>query len=309
MHISIVTTLYNSSLYIKEFYDRAITSASEITDDFEIIFVNDGSPDSSLTEAIRLYQLDPRVKVVELSRNYGHHKAIMAGLEHCNSDYVFLIDSDLEESPEWLSDFYEILKTEKVDAAVGIQETRMGQINKRVGGKLFYKVLNRLSSIYIPENVTIARLMSRRYVESLLLHHESELFFAGLCVLTGYQQSYILVDKPYKGSSSYSLRKRINQAINAIASFSNKPLYIIFVLGCLIFICSGLAIFVIIIQKIFYSLQVGYASLVASIWGVGGMTMMCVGVLGIYLAKIFSEVKRRPTIVKRVLQKKRSDDD
>jgi putative glycosyltransferase len=307
MYLSIVTTLYQSAPHIEEFYSRVTASAKEITQDYEVIFVDDGSPDDSLNKALDLCKKDFKVKVVELSRNFGHHEAIMVGLEHCSGKYVFLLDVDLEEAPEWLNAFYTKQQTHNVDVVVGVQTQRSGGVNKRLGGQLFYKVFNWLSSTQVPEGVTIARIMTRRYVESLISHTEKELFFAGLCELTGYQQLLVEVDKPYKGTTSYSFTKRLKQAVSAIASFSNRPLYLVFSIGLFIFLGAVASIAVIIFQKVFYSLQLGYASLVASIWGMGGILMMSVGVLGIYLAKIYSEVKKRPTIVKNIYQQEKEN--
>lgn len=127
MKLSIVTTLYKSSEYIDDFYQRISIEAYKITNDYEIIFVDDGSPDESLQKAIGLYQNDSKVKVIELSRNFGHHKAIMTGLSHAVGDYVFLIDSDLEEEPELLGRFWkELHKAEEIDVVYGVQETRKG---------------------------------------------------------------------------------------------------------------------------------------------------------------------------------------
>jgi putative glycosyltransferase len=309
MKLSIVTTLYKSTSHIDEFYRQATEVAQKITNDFELVFVNDGCPDGSLEKALSIYESDTKVKIIELSRNFGHHKAIMTGLKHCKGEYVFLIDSDLEESPEWLVSFYDLALKKNADVVIGTQSIREGTWVKRVGGNIFYKVFNFLSTETIPSGSTIARLMNRDFVDSLLKFEESELFFAGVCEITGYDQLTVQVEKKYKGHTSYSFMKRLKQSVDAITSFSNKPLYIIFILGCLVFSFSLVYVGWIFYQKLFLSLQVGFASLIASIWVVGGLTLMCTGVLGIYLGKIFSEVKSRPTIIKKIYEKNRVNDN
>ena len=299
MRFSIVTTLYNSEPYVDEFYLRIKTAVEKITDDYEIIFVNDGSPDHSLDKVVRLYNNDIKIKIVDLSRNFGHHKALMTGLGYASGDFIFLIDSDLEEPPELLTKYYSNMIQCGCDVVVGTQAKRKGDRFEQISGIIFYKMFNLLSDNLIPENVLISRLMKKDFVKSLISHKEKELFFAGICSITGYDQKTVQVSKGAKGSTSYSLFKKVSQTINAIVSFSNKPLYFIFILGIFMSLISGCYVSYIIFMKIFFSMQVGFASIVASIWGVGGIILVSTGVIGIYVAKVFSEVKQRPVIVKK----------
>ena len=150
MKLSIVTTLYNSSDYIEGFYDRITNTALKITGDYEIIFVNDGSKDDSLEKAVSLFQKDDRIKVIDLSRNFGHHRAIMTGLSHARGDYVFLIDSDLEEEPELLDIFWkELGNSTGVDVIYGVQEKRKGGLFERISGWFFYRFFNMVSDFKI----------------------------------------------------------------------------------------------------------------------------------------------------------------
>ena len=307
MKLSIVTTLYYSQPCINEFYQRATNAAQALTSDYELIFVNDGSPDDSLNMAVRLCELDSRVKLVDLSRNFGHHKALMTGLGYADGDLVFLLDCDLEEPPELLSKYYSKMKEADCDVVVGIQEKRKGDRFEKLSGALFYKVFNLFSTHPIPENVLISRLMTREYVQSLVSHRERELFFAGLCALTGYAQKTVTVTKGHKGKTSYSFGKKLAQTVNAIVSFSNRPLYFIFILGSAVFFLSGVYISYLMVMKFFFAMQVGFASIVASIWGIGGVMLMCTGIIGIYTGKIFSEVKQRPVIVKKLYNIPRDD--
>ena len=300
MNLSIVTTLYNSAPYLVEFHDRVCAAASQITDDFEIILVNDGSPDNCLEVALELYRKNPRLRIVDLSRNFGHHKAMMTGLVHARGDLVFLLDSDLEEEPELLHKFYNELNRTGVDVVFGVQEQRKGNVFERVSGSLYFKVFNIFSTHPIPSNLITARLMTRAYVSALVEHQEREFVMSGLWALTGFQQLPLKVKKHHKGTSAYGLGRKISHLVNSITSFSSKPLVLIFYLGCVIVAISSIAAIDLIVRKLLFgTLLEGWASLIVSVWLLGGLTIFCLGVIGIYLAKVFIEVKQRPyTIVK-----------
>ena len=305
MKLSIVTTLYNSAPYLVEFYDRVCATTGQISDDAEVILVNDGSPDKSLDVALELHQKDPRVRVIDLSRNFGHHKAIMTGLAHARGDLVFLLDSDLEEEPELLPVFHEALSTNKADVVFGVQQKRKGDLFERLAGTLYFRVFNLLSVQRIPANHITARLMTRRYVAALMQHQEREFVLSGLWVLTGFKQVPIAVTKHHTSPSTYKLRQKFSHLVNAITSFSNKPLILIFYLGSFIMILASLAALDMIIRRLFFGVMLeGWASLIVSIWLLGGITIFCLGVIGIYLAKIFSETKQRPyTIIRDVYER------
>lgn len=306
MDLSIVTTLYCSAPYLEEFYARTCAAAEKVASTFEIIFVNDGSPDDSLKIAISLYRKDNRLKIVNLSRNFGHHKALMTGLDHACGELVFLVDSDLEEEPELLEKFYDELKVTGADVIFGVQQKRKGNYFERISGTLFFKVFNLLSTHPIPANHLTARLMTRNYVNALLQHREREFVMSGLWALTGFNQIPIAVRKHHKSASTYSLRQKISHLVNAITSFSNKPLVLIFYLGCFISLVASIAAIDLIIRKILFgTLLGGWASLIVSVWLLGGLTIFCLGVIGIYLSKIFIEVKQRPyTIIREVYEHK-----
>lgn len=296
MKLSIVATLYQSAPYIVEFFRRASMSANELVgEDYEIILVNDGSPDNSLDIAIQLTQNDVRVKVVDLSRNFGHHKAMMTGLAHCQGDRIFLIDSDLEEEPEWLLTFAKQMDSEATDVVYGMQGKRSGGWFKRISGNVFWRLINLLSGLPLPANVVTARLMSRRYVEALLLHEEREVFLAGLLYITGYEQRPFIIKKNAASRTTYTLSRKIDLLVNSITSFSNLPLIWIFYIGLTIVLVSGIYSIFLVLNSIFLSKALaGYTSLMVSIWLIGGMVILFIGVIGIYLSKVFSEVKRRP---------------
>lgn len=303
MKLSIISTLYRSSKHIDEFYKRVSESAKAFTgDDYEIIFVNDGSPDDSLEKAIACHVSDTHVIVVDLSRNFGHHQAMVTGLQYSKGDLIFLIDSDLEEEPEWLVDFAEKMEKEDCDVVYGIQKKRKGDWFERWTGNLFYRIFNMLSRIKMPENWVTARLMTRRYVDALLLHRERELSIGGLYLLAGFEQRSCVITKHSTSGTTYTLARKIAVLVNTISSLSDKPLVGIFYIGVMIFLIAALYVFYLILKWFFLSTPIsGWTSVIASIWLLGGLTISFLGVIGIYLSKVFLESKQRPlTIVREV---------
>lgn len=304
--LSIVSTLYCSAPNIAEFVERVSREAKRITKDYEIILVNDGSPDDSLDKVLDLQKEHDGIIVIDLSRNFGHHKAMMTGLEQANGDRIFLIDSDLEEAPEVLYDWWGCLnKDSSLDVVYGVQTSRKGGWFERVSGEIFYRLFNFLSPVKMPRNVTVARLMSSRYVNALVKHRDKELYLFGLLSFVGFKQEGVEVVKRCKESTTYTFFRKCALFVNALTSFSNYPLYVIFYVGIIITIFAIFYIVYTMFQGIFVGRVVpGWITLAVSIWAVGGAILTAVGVVGIYLAKIFSEVKPRPnTIIKEIYRK------
>lgn len=307
MRLSIVATLFKSASHINEFYQRASATAKQLVgEDYEIVLVNDGSPDNSLDIAIELTQSNNHVVVVDLSRNFGHHKAMMTGLAHACGEYVFLVDSDLEEKPEWLLSFYEQLNRERCDVVYGIQKQRKGSLFERWSGQWFYSFFNAMSWITLPKNVVTTRLMTQRYVKALLLHDEREICLAGLWVITGFNQKSQVVEKQNSSQTTYTMYHKISRLVNAVTSFSSVPLVAIFYIGLIISLLAGAFLAYLLIYWMFITKPLsGWTSLIASIWLIGGLIISFIGIVGIYLSKIFIETKRRPyTIVREVYRKK-----
>jgi putative glycosyltransferase len=298
--LSIVTSLYGSAPFVREFCLRAGAAAASLGAPYEIVLVNDGSPDNSLAIALELHANDPRIRVVDLSRNFGHHKALMTGLGRAAGDRVFLVDADLEEDPGWLPAFFAEMERTGADVVYGVQSSRKGGAIERATGTLFFRLINRMLTHPIPENVVTARLMTRRYVNALVQHEDREVFLAGLWMLTGFEQVPVNVTKDSRGGSSYTLRRRVSVLVNAVTSLSNRPLIYIFYLGAAIMmlsICAGALLLTAYATG--HIGQPGWASLMVSIWFLGGLTVFSLGVIGVYLAKVFTETKRRPYTVVR----------
>lgn len=302
--ISIVTALYNSSDYIDEFVTRCTEAVTQITDDYEIILVNDASPDDSLTKAVTLHKTDPHVVVIDLSRNFGQHKANWTGLSHASGDHVFLIEADLEELPEWLPDFYDDLTSdESLDVVYGLQDERKGGFMERVTGDMFYWAFNLFSQVKIPPNHITVRLMTHRYVQAFVAHKERDLFVGGMYELAGFKQQAKVVTKLSHSETTYNLGRKLNLLVNAIVSFSSFPLWLIFWLGILFSFGAFIVIIWVVFQWMVGNPQPGWPSIVASIWAVGGLIMASIGTIGIYLKKVIAEIKSQPyTIIKHIYQ-------
>jgi putative glycosyltransferase len=304
MKLSIVTTLYKSGPYVEEFHRRASDAAQLITDDYEIVMVDDGSPDNSLDIACAIARIDSHLRVVELSRNFGHHKAMMAGLDHASGELCFLIDSDLEEDPALLQEFFDRMRSSDSDVVFGYEESRKGGALKGKGGMIAWHLINWLLSIEVPRNHCTIRLMRRGYVDALLLHRESSTVIGGLWVITGFNQLGIAISKEHRRETSYSFFLRLASLLNGITSFSTVPLNLMVVFGMVVSLVSlAVGIFV-ILEKLTHNAAAGWASLIVSIWFMGGIIVFCLGVIGIYISRIFVETKNRPyVIVKRIHQR------
>jgi putative glycosyltransferase len=230
---------------------------------------------------------------------------MMTGLAHASGEKVFLIDSDLEEEPEWLLNFAEQMQREHCDVVYGVQAQRKGGFFERWSGKWFYRLFRMFTGVSLPENAVTARLMSRRYVNALLQHQEREFFIAGLWYNTGFTQSPYIIKKHSTSETTYTFRSKMSLLVNIITSFSNMPLIGIFYTGISIFFIASIYMLFLFMNAIFFAKAVsGWTSLMVSIWFLGGLVISFIGVVGIYLSKIFSETKQRPyTIVRHIYRK------
>lgn len=303
MQLSIVSTLYYSEPYLEEFVKRVCSSAEQISSEYELVLVNDGSPDDSLHKALSLQQQYTRMKVVDLSRNFGHHEAGMAGLEQVTGDYVFLIDSDLEEAPELILDFWQAMQNDQnLDVVYGVQEQRKGNWFEQFTGYLFYIIFNWLSPVKISTNALTVRLMKKNYVQAITLYQERNLFVAGIMAHAGFNQQAWVVTKKSKDSTSYTFAKRLKLFLTCITSFSTKPLENLFSLGCTILLLSFLTTLYYGFNYFIYadSISTNVAVFLATSLVIGSV-VSCTGLLGLYLAPLVTEIKQRPrTIIKKI---------
>jgi putative glycosyltransferase len=300
MRISLVTPLYKSAPYIEELYTRAVATITDITPDYEIVFVNDASPDDSLSVAVAIAKRDDRVRVVDLSQNYGQHPALLAGLQEATGHYVFICDSDLEDEPEWLGSFYARLQSAGCDVVYGVMTNKNGSLPYRAMRALFYFALRLLSGVPIPVDVVPARIMSRRFVNAMLSFNEHEIFLLGLYYAPGFKQEPYPVRKIDRSPSTYTLPKLIKLFVNGILSFSIRPLAAIAVIGLTMSLAAFfLAGYFICRIWLFGQSVPGWASTITSLMMIGGLTIFLNGVVALYVAKIYIEVKRRPVAIVR----------
>lgn len=302
MQLSIVSTLYKSETYLDEFLKVITKSILELgIVDYEIIFVNDGSPDNSLQFLIDKKEEYNKIKIVDLSRNFGHHYAMQAGLSIANGNFIFLIDNDLEVCPSNIKTFYnELNSNPSVDVVYGFQEVRKGGILEKFGGKIFWWGINKFSEISIPKNILTERLMRKDYVKNLLTLGDANLFLGGMMYWIGHQQIGISITKKQrKGQSTYSTRRRLELMLQAVTSFSGKPLEYLFYFGIVISLLSFIFICYLILVKVIYNdaVQLGWTSIVAINVLILGILSTFLGLIGIYLFKIFRQVQNRPNFI------------
>jgi len=308
--LSIVTTMYCSEQYVEQFYQRSILALQKLgISDYEFVLVDDGSPDNSLHEAVNLIKTDANVKVIELSRNFGHHKAIITGLENATGENIFLIDIDLEEAPELLEVFWAEIHARNnadVDVVYGVQKSRKGGWFERWSGNLYFDLFNLLSDdVVVKKNLSTVRIMKRKYVEALMKYKEEEFHLGPVCSLVGFKQIPLSINKVSHSDSTYNVLKKYNLLINSIFSFSKKPLYFIFYSGLLMTLLSFSVGGVILIQKLLNDTVLdGWTSVMVSIWFLSGIIILFLGTIATYLARIFDETKKRPfTVIKTVYRK------
>jgi putative glycosyltransferase len=303
MKLSVVTTLYKSKNNIEEFINRLSKVLDQLNVLYEVIFVDDGSPDESSEIVKKLSHKLNNVSLYRLTRNFGHHEAALEGLLRAQGDYVVIMDCDLEEMPEWIPDMWkEIQINENVDMVYCVNDTRRGSYLSRVGGWVFYRMFNFLAEVTITPNLMTARIMSRRYIESLKEFKEKVIFLAGIYELVGFNKKYIVRQKLQRNQTTYSHWRRYSLLVKSISSFSSLPLQMIFYVGIGITSISFLAaIFLIYNWAMSKSYAPGWASVVVSIWLVGGIIISFIGIISIYFSTIFQEVKDRPrTLIKSV---------
>lgn len=311
MKISVVTPLYKSAPYIEELHRRCVAAIRATgANQYEIIFVNDASPDNSLETARRVAQADANVIVIDLARNFGQHRAVMTGLAHATGDYVFVMDSDLEDEPEWITLFYDEMIARGCDVVYGINNNQKGGLLYSAARNFFYYVLNVLSSVSFPPNVCSARLMTRRYVAALLQFTERELFMAGIWHMTGFTQLPIEVVKQDRSATTYSMAGRINVFVNAVTAFSTRPLAFISVFGIALSAVAFFFVMWVFYKKFVHGIAIeGWASVMAAVLAIGGLSLFFNGVMAIYIAKIFIEVKQRPRSIIKDIYRNEVDHD
>ena len=300
--LSIVIPVFNEEESIGETFARLNAFCKKMNPELnsELIFVDDGSKDLSFSLLSDLAKAHQHVKVVRLSRNFGHQFAVTAGIDLSDGDYVALIDADLQDPPELLEDMYRIAIT-GIDVVYGRRKTRAGEsLFKKITAFLFYKFLNYMCDIEIPRDTGDFRLMSRRVVNEFKLMRERHRFVRGMIPWLGFSSLPFYYDRAerFSGTTKYPFKKMLQFATNAILSFSAKPLTLTIRIGLLTMLVGGLYGARLLYLKLFYDIFIpGFAAVILTIIFFGGVNIFLMGIVGEYISKIFEEIKGRPLYV------------
>ena len=308
--ISVVVPCYNEQEVLHYFYsemskvmDKMGSETGEAAGiDFEIIFVNDGSKDETLKIMHELAENNGRVKYLSFSRNFGKEAAILAGFEHATGDYVCMMDADLQDPPSLLPEMYKILKDNtEYDSVATRRVSRNGEpLIRSFFARLFYKIMNKISDTELMDGARDYRLMSRRFIDSLLELKEYNRFSKGLFGWVGYKTKWIEYKNVERvaGETKWSFFKLLLYAIDGVVAFSTVPLAVVSLIGMLMLFVSVIVIVLIIIKTlVFHDPTSGWPSLVCIITFIGGLQIFCLGVIGQYLSKTYLETKDRPRYI------------
>ena len=296
MKLSIVSPVYKASNIIEKLISSLVKSVKEVTDDYEIILVEDGSPDCSWEIIRNLAATNKHIKGIKLSRNFGQHIAIVAGLESAKGDWIVVMDCDLQDDPSEIPILFNNISDE-YDAVIALRSERKDGPIKKLSSKLFYSIFSYLAGITFDERAANYGIYSSRIISSILKMGDYEKYFPAMIQWVGYRKKYVYVkhSQRYSGKSSYSYIRLARLAINNIIAFSDKPLKLTAFAGLALSAISFSVALIYFLASLLGIINVsGFASLIISIYLVGGVTIFALGLVGIYLSKTFSKVKTRP---------------
>lgn len=299
--LSIVVPCYNEEACLRELHVR-LTRAAEaaVGAGYEIVLINDGSRDRTWEIMRELAAGDPRLVAVNLSRNHGHQLALTAGLDLCVGQRILIIDADLQDPPELLSDMMAEMSRQQADVVYAVRRARAGETAFKKGtAKLFYRTLSRLADIDIPRDTGDFRLMSRRALDALLSLQEQARFIRGMVAWIGFRQVPFLYDRAerYAGETGYPLGKMIRFALDAVTGFSTAPLRFASHVGLWLVAASALLLIYIAIGFLSGSAVEGWTSLMLVVVVLGAVQMFVLGMIGEYLGRLYIEAKRRPLYI------------
>ena len=297
VELSVVAPMFNEMENLDYFFERVRGVLKKTGLSYEIVCVNDGSRDATLSGLIKHRDADPAIKIVDLSRNFGKDIALTAGLDFARGDAVIPIDSDLQDPPELIEELIKKWR-EGFDVVYATRRTRQGESSfKRATASLFYQLFDQLSVVKMPRNTGDFRLMDRRAVDALKRMPERNRFMKGLFAWVGYRQTAVMYDreKRHAGTTKWNYWRLWNFALDGITGFSSIPLRIWTYIGMIVSVLAFLYALFLIGLKIVHGNDVpGYSSLMVAVLFLGGIQLITLGVLGEYMARIFDEVKGRP---------------
>jgi dolichol-phosphate mannosyltransferase len=289
---SIVIPVFNEEEMILQMYEKLVPF---LNNEDEVLFINDGSTDTTVNEIKSLIEKDRRLKLINFSRNFGHQPAITAGLQYSEGDVVIVMDCDLQDPPELIPELLKKWK-EGYDVVHCIRKKRKEPLFKRVSYKLFYWLYTRLSDFETLMDSGDFSLMSRRVVNEINKMEEKAKFIRGLNLFVGFRHTAIEYERPgrFKGETKYNLIKLVKLALDGIFSFTTFPLRIMSFLGFCLLLSSFIMILVLVYYKLSYKLLLGHTMTYVLILFFGGINLFCFGIIGEYIGKIFYETKNRP---------------
>lgn len=299
VHISIVSPVYRSESIISELVSQIKSNVQEITSDFEIILVNDSSPDGSWLNIKNECAKDLRVKGINLSRNFGQHYAITAGLSQAKGEWIVVMDCDLQDRPDEIPNLYKKVQ-EGYQTVFAQRAVRMDSYFKRLSSKLFYSLFSYLTDTRLDASVANFGIYHCSVIDSILLMKDQVRYFPTMVQWVGFNKAYLPVkhSERYEGKSSYSISRLLHLAVDNIIAFSDKPLRLTTKFGFFLSSMSFLIGIYFLIGHITGQIKVtGFASLIISIWFLSGVIILILGMLGLYLGKIFEKVKDRPVFI------------
>lgn len=293
---SIILPSYNEETNINEIYTRIYKTVSNLTEEYEVIFINDGSTDNTEQKIRELHGQNSRVKLINFSRNFGHQTAVTAGLNYAKGEVIALLDSDLQDPPEVLPSFFNKIN-EGYDVVYAIRKNRKESSVKKAAYFLFYRLLNVVSNIKIPLDSGDFCVMNRKIVDILNKLPERNRFIRGLRSWVGYKQIGLEYDRDerFSGKSKYNIQKLFKLAFDGIFSFSYAPLQFLTFTGFSFFVLSILGSLMTVYFKLFTKIYIpqGFPTTIIVILFIGGINMLSLGIIGEYIGRIYDEVKRR----------------
>ena len=298
-HISIISPVYKAEFIIDELVKRIVASIEPITNQFEIILVDDCGPDNSWQKIEENAAKDKRVKGIKLSRNFGQHYAITAGLDNCNGDWVVVMDCDLQDQPEEIIKLYH-KANEGYDIVLAQRIERKDSFLKKLGSSLFYKTLSYLTGSKQDASIANFGIYSKNVIDAIRTMRESIRYFPTMVKWVGFKKTAIEINHAERtiGSTSYNLKRLINLALDIILAYSDKPLRLTIKLGLMVSLSSFFFGIFYIVKWIIGDIQVlGYTSLILSICFFSGCIIAVLGIVGLYIGKIFEGVKNRPIYI------------
>ena len=297
--ISIVSPVYRGEKMVHELVCRIQKNVSGFTEDYEIILVNDASPDNSWQAILQECSIDHRIKGINLSRNFGQHRAILSGLQYAKGDWVIVMDCDLQDKPEEISTLYK-KALEGYDVVFAQRVERKDNLLKRMSSTIFYSVFRFLSGVKFDNQVANFGIYKQSVIRTVRNMPERDRSFPVQVSYVGFKTTHIPVThgQRQEGGSSYTLKTLLKYASGIIISNTNKPMRLMVALGFILSFLSMMMAFSNVIAYFCHMIEVpGFTTTVFSIWFVGGMIMMQIGIVGIYIGKVFDQVKGRPLYV------------